>query len=238
MVRGFFVFDLKRLNATNEYVAPNHHCRSCIVRQWLLTAGLFLILTFASACQQDTHIEQASKVPAAIEAKVAVFDATCSIENGNSPESQLGTKLVKLSDSKYDYKVIEQGSVDIYQSVFFRLQFLSESDWFKQDIEIIGFENLLSQIAKSEFNSIKGSVDLGGRVYPRATVEEYIFKTEDCAKLAEAFLTWADEFGPWGTGLYKTPTRLIRDKQRIYHVIGNGTYMMDRIVEIESALKP
>ena len=169
----------------------------------------------------------------------AVFDASCAVENGSSPESQLLKKLEQLSQSQYNYQIVERGPIDLQQSIFFGLHRASEHSHPRAgDVEVTGFETLLEQMTQANSGKIKGTVEVGRRLYPRATVEEYIFRTEDCAKVAEAYLKWVEGNGPWGGWLYKTPTRLIRNKKIIYHVISGGGYMIDCLPEIASALKP
>jgi len=211
-----------------------------------LSIAALTLFIFTLGCQPDASTELPPVEPVAAETSVEVeaapeklvFDASCNTGKGTAPESQLRAKLAELSASPDNYQLVDYGSVDLEQSIIFGPQQKFKYVDNPELLEVKNFEPLLAQMTQAEFGKIKGTVDLGGRLYPRATVEEYLFRTEDCARVAEDYLTWSEDTAGSRGPLYKTVRGVVRNGQTIYHISSGGMYMLDRQDELEAVFKP
>ena len=199
---------------------------------------LSLVLSSCTGRSQDKPANNNPEISAAEQPNILAFDASC-IGSKQKPEGQLTTRFGHLDDLPHNYKIISYG-IDLDESVlrnsiFYALQkYVTEID-DGTEINITGFENLMSQIVMNNYAWVKGTKNLGGDLYPRATIEEYVFSSEECARAGVRYLNWANTLGPWPT-LEKAPSVFFKDGHSVYQIIGGGEYMRGHLLVIETAL--
>ena len=217
----------------------------------LTKPAIILVAGFLLGCSQsgETSKEIAADNPVKIEPQSVTveteaeeeredysFDANCDATNKRSVESGWPEKLKRLSNLDSKYELISRGSVDFSRSIFNEPNIATRNEYNKFTFNISNFEHLMQQVVRSETIFVKGTKDLGGRLYPRATIEEYVFTTRDCAKTAEKYLHWVNENVSQHTTRWKYLAKISRDGQIIYYIVGGGSYMSERLPAIEAAV--
>lgn len=165
------------------------------------------------------------------------FDASCNAAIEKPVDSRWSSKLERLSNLDGQYELKTRGPVNLDHSLFTEPQTLAERPHIDVALHVSNLEVLLGQMKRAESVFIKGTNDLGGHLYPRATIEEYVFNSLDCAETAESYLHWIEDSVGTRSTRWKDMARIFRDNQSVYYLTGGGAYMSDRMPVIETALK-
>lgn len=103
-------------------------------------------------------------------------------------------------------------------------------------IDLNLFTRELYQIQKA---FVKGSkpMQANGNTYPRATVEEYIFKTAEHTNAIFEMLETSKKQGTYWMYISKAPHELFVEENRLYFMSSGGFYMLDIYKNIVEKLK-
>jgi len=204
----------------------------------LIISLLSLSLSACAERIQDEITNNNPEINAATQPKALDFDASC-IGSEQKPKGQLTSRFGHLEDLPNNYQIISYGidldELVLRNSIFYVLQKYVAEVEEGREINITGFDGLMSQIVMNNYAWAKGTKNLGGQLYPRATIEEYVFSSEDCARVGVHYLHWANTLGPWPT-LEKAPSVVFQNGHSVYYVFGGGEYMRGHLSAIEAAL--
>jgi len=183
-------------------------------------------------------IEKVDAEPEPIEYR---FDANCVANDEEPTESQLQSILESLSKSDNRYELKNRSPVDMNSSVFYGIQYISKLSDQRTTYEVSNLDHLINQIVASESVFVKGKKDISisgdGGLFARTHIEEYIFRSADCAKTAEKYLHWINKHGPWGGMYHKAPSEIILQDQTLYYVLSGGEFMRGYMPDIVSAIE-
>ena len=205
------------------------------------TVILFVLcLGFFSACKEKgttipTKEQQPQVLKDTISQKVNSHE---SIIKKVDLSSKLKEKVARLAELKYNYKLQTLGSVVPKKSALLgrihRIKALRDS--VANAIDLTALESNLHEIQTSFVKATKPS-EPNGDTYPRATIEEYIFKTPEAAKKAHDMLLKSKEDGRLWMHISKSPHELFLEENRIYFMRSGGFYMLDMYKDITKKIK-
>lgn len=153
-------------------------------------------------------------------------------------KSELKHQLLKLEELENNYQVISIGKSKIDESIVCRgVKRLPELDLREQFFEMRNLDKLFEGIIEVNYAYIKGTKDMGGKLFPRAKVEELIFQSEDSARRLSAFINEVKEEGYAWENIDKSPNSIFNQKNRIYYISSGGWYMNPFYKEIENVMK-
>ena len=206
---------------------------------------LFLLLILLSSCKSESKVEttqktspqQHTQTAEARQEKSKEFDIYCKDVDPNfRKESELVGMLNKLTKLENKYKIVKTKKIDIRSSDLYRaFRRLPQSKVV--DFNIKRLDRLKGLIAEMKTCSIVGQKDLDKKLFAKADVTEYIFKSRTCAKkIADYLETVKATESAWEV-VDKVPTSLFRVDNKIYYVRTGGWYMKDFYQEIEQTMK-
>lgn len=174
-----------------------------------------------------------------IEEKEEVIDFTCSFGDNYHINSELANKVNRLKKLDNKYKLIEDGQFQIEESNLIQ--------GFKKYIENPIYNNHLNKYTITEnFNSsivmmnyayVKGEKDLGNMLYSRARIDEYVFKSNECAELFDSNIKRVLQDDRAWYEIDKAPTSIYREENRVYFITAGGWYMKPFYKEIVNEFK-
>jgi phospholipid/cholesterol/gamma-HCH transport system substrate-binding protein len=173
------------------------------------------------------------------EVKNEVIDFTCSSTDNNHINSKLAMKVERLYKLDNKYKQIEDGQFKIEESnLIQRFKRYIENPIF--DNHSNGYsiiENFDSSIIRMNYAYVKGEKDLGNRLYARARIDEYVFKSDECAELFDSNIKRVLQDDRAWYEIDKAPTSIHREENRVYFVATGGWYMKPFYKEIVNEFK-
>jgi len=151
--------------------------------------------------------------------------------------SKLKEKVARLAELEYNYQLKSLEVVPPEKTIlignFQRILRLNDST--SKNIDIPKIKKSIHEIRKS-FLKGKKPMQPNGNLYPRVTIEEYIFKTPESAKIAfETLKKSKKNRRIWN--YIKSPSELFIEANRIYFVNSGGFYMMDIYKDIVEKIK-
>ncbi len=195
----------------------------------------FSILLFAlSSCQPssgDTEKTTAEEKQAATtpvkEVKQVSIKCT-SAEATTEPASEIEERVKKLSKLKDNYELKEIGVVPTNTSGFYSVfQSINNLDFTRKQLEITDPDELTNMVEKTTYCFVKGTLDHGDKMYARASIEEYLFKSEACATQFEKHLETIQATSHLSEFFGKAPYSIFRIDDKIYYIVSGGFYMED-----------
>ena len=203
---------------------------------------IFIVLL--NSCGQDTKMESkksnsVSDTLVTNPENITLLQFQCNNSDSLIPESSvkvLAKRLLSL-DNNYQIKSIEKG--DKTKSII--LRGLSKLEKLRSNnrenyIEISNLDDLNKSISEINFCYVKGTKDLGQKLYARAKIEELIFRTTDCAVSAQKIIEQVRNSGFIHEEIDKAPSSLIRKENKLYYISAGGHYMRDFYKKIEEKL--
>lgn len=152
--------------------------------------------------------------------------------------SKLADKVARLKTLEHQYQLKSLGALTPKQSMIFgsiqRIQKLNDS--LSKKINIAQFEKDLHQIQKA---FVKGAKPMypNDNTYPRAHIEEYIFKTPKAAKTVYNVLKKSISDSRLWAPVTKSPHDLFLEENRMYFMVSGGFYMMEIYKDIAEKIK-
>lgn len=201
---------------------------------------VFLFVLF-SACNQ-----KAKTIPKKEQQQEVLKDTVSPKVNSHESEtkeeidltSKLEEKVARLAQLKYNYQLKKLEKVTPAKShLFSRLIYVSivKKNSFKT-IDSTAVQNDIYEIRTSFLKGTK-PMQRNGNTYPRVTVEEYLFKSNELAtNFYKALLHYKKEDPDWNF-IAKEPHALFLEKNRIYFVSSGGHYMMEIYKDIVEKIK-
>ncbi|QHI37490.1 hypothetical protein IMCC3317_28690 [Kordia antarctica] len=200
-----------------------------------------IVFTFVS-CNQNTKtvpekLPKKENVTDTIVPKKVVSHESETIKNINLT-SKLAEKVNRLAQLEHNYLL---KSLEIVQSeetlLLGRLQrILKHKDSLSREIDLASIRSEIHNIRKSFLKGTK-SMQPNGNIFPRVTIEEYIFKSQQSAKKAFETFIKAKKSGSLWTYVSKEPSVFFLEKNKIYFVCSGGYYMMNMYEEIVEKIK-
>ncbi len=200
---------------------------------------VLLLISILISCESEIKekkiVNAESKKISTIQRDTFSFDGKYESSPSANLKSELKSKLIKLEDLEHNYQILKIEKSTFEESIVCRgmerLFELSSESFFDEFKNLDQFKN---SIEKINFAYIKGTKDLGGKLFPRAKVEELIFKSEESAIKLVAFLnqkgyTWEE--------LDKPPNSIFNDKNKVYYISSGGFYMKPFYKEIAKEMK-
>ncbi|SDF57958.1 hypothetical protein [Cellulophaga baltica] len=165
---------------------------------------------------------------------------TCDNNLDSDFTSQILCKIENLERLKSNYVLIKQGVILVNDSKIYKgikkLKKITEKSKIKDKIDNLYY--LSEMIFEIQFCFLKGTTDMGGKTYPRARIEEVIFKSENCASQFIQNLNESLENNNSLKDLFdKSPNSIFRENNRVYYISSGGFYMMEIYKNLESAIK-
>ena len=158
-----------------------------------------------------------------------------------SLKSSLKNKVERLSKLENNYILKNFGLIEIEKTrLIGGLERLVKSEFNKpKEIENINIDKIKNQIHESRFSFVKAtkSIKPNGNTFPRAKIEEYIFKNQDEAKQIFESLSELREIDRIWYRISKEPNSMLLEDNRLYYVSTGGWYMMEIYKEIENEIK-
>ncbi|MCH2193763.1 hypothetical protein [Kordia sp.] len=199
-----------------------------------------ILLVFFAACKEKTTTIPAKKQPPKV-----LKDTVSPKVNSHKSEpkkidlsSKLKEKVTRLASLKYNYQLKSLDTVIPKKSALlgsvYRIKALQDS--VANAIDLKALENDLHQIHNAFLKGTK-PMQPNRDTYPRATVEEYIFKTPAAAKRTYEMLIESKADGRLWMYISKSPYDLFVEENRIYFMRSGGFYMMDIYKNITEKIK-
>lgn len=162
------------------------------------------------------------------------FDGRHEVNTNANLKSELKYKLRRLEDLENNYQIIKIGKLEIEESIVCHgMARLPELSFERQYFQVNNFDKFKKGISEINFAHIKGTKDMGRKLFPRAKVEELIFKSEELAIRLVEFINklyvWED--------IDKSPSSIFNDKNKVYYISSGGWYMKPFYKEIENKMK-
>ena len=160
-----------------------------------------------------------------------------------SLQSYLKNKVERLSKLENNYILKNFGLIEIERTrLIGGLERLVKSEFNKpKEIENINIDidKIKSQIHESRFSFVKATKSMkpDGNTFPRAKIEEYIFKNQRQAKQVFESLSELREIDRIWYRISKEPNSMFLEDNRLYYVSSGGWYMMEIYKEIENEIK-
>jgi len=203
-----------------------------------------VILTFTS-CHQEAKKDETISEKNVENSNVRIpesnlIEFTCKIDEASKPASKLLALASSLSELENNYQIKSSEEGNISNSIVLSgLRRLKDQRSLKRskNYEIVNFEELTNSISSIKFCNIKGTKDLGGRTYARAKIEEFIFKSSDCAINAFDIINEIKSNGYIWEEINKSPSSAFRLENRIYYISSGGWFMMDFYDEIANKMQ-
>lgn len=202
------------------------------------TFFIVLLLILFSACEQKTKaIPNKSEKEVVTDTIVSKEVHSHESEKNIDLSSRLEEKVIRLSQLKHKYqlKILEVIPAEKTIILGGLQRVLKLKDTIKS-IDVSLFQNGLHEIRTS---FLKGSKPMSpnGNTYPRVTVEEYIFKTPEAAKLTyEMLINSKGKSSVW-TYVSKAPHEFFLEENRLYFVGSGGFYMMEIYKDIVAKIR-
>ncbi len=202
---------------------------------------LVLFLGFFAACKEkETTIPAKEPQPKVV--KDTVSPSVNSHESDTKKQidltSKLKEKVTRLAALKYNYQLKILDTVVSKKTILLGglKRLIKLRDTVYKDIDFTIFEKETHQMSTSFLKGTK-PMPQTTNLYPRVTVEEYIFKTPESAQNALNLLGKLKKYRGLWTYIGKAPHDLFREENRIYFMSTGGHYMMGMEKDIISLLK-
>ncbi|MBC8755365.1 hypothetical protein H2O64_11810 [Kordia sp. YSTF-M3] len=153
-------------------------------------------------------------------------------------KSKLEEKVARLSQLEHNYQVKSIAIVHPEKTLLLgRLQHaLKLKDSLAKEIDLASIKKELHEARKSFLKATK-SMTPNGNTYPRVTIEEYIFKTQESATTAFETLMDSKKNGGLWTYVSKEPSVLFLEENKMYFVNTGGYYMLGMEKDIAEKIK-
>lgn len=197
---------------------------------------LFIILAILS-CTHKNHDELIQEESQAQVNEIEI-DFICSNPIIGDQHSELDSKVEGLYELENKYSQVESGSFDLSESdLIVGLKRLIASNNKVDKLNKYNLkENFNSSITQTNFSLIKGQKELSDNLYARAKIEEYVFTSERCAIIFfERINSYVSNERLWYE-LYKAPSSIHREENRLYFILSGGWYMKPFYKEIVNQL--
>ncbi len=152
--------------------------------------------------------------------------------------SKLKEKVARLATLTHNYQLKNLDVVSLEKTVLFGglQRIIKLRDTMHKKIDLAVFKSGLHQVSSSFLKGTK-PMQTNGNTYPRVTVEEYVFKTLESAKMTHEMLM--NSKGKSSVWMYvsKAPYELFVEENRLYFVSSGGFYMMDMYKDIVEKIK-
>ncbi|GJM36633.1 MAG: hypothetical protein DHS20C18_56340 [Saprospiraceae bacterium] len=166
------------------------------------------------------------------------FDAKSEEKPGLNLMSELKPKLEKLALLENNYQILKLEESTLKESIVYRgIERLSELSFKKQFFEIKNLDKFKDNIEKINWGYIKGTKDIGDKLFPRAKVEELIFKSDEIANKLVDFIKRIKEKGSTWEDIDKSPNSIFNEGNKVYYISSGGWYMKPFYQEIEKKMK-
>ncbi len=207
----------------------------------LLLIAVLLLLSCREKTQEAIELAPKSKTEVQTE-RTTPQPVACNTANSVVPKSLLRCKIKALETLAHNYllKDFNQNMGLEKTSIYREVQFSSESDHYRNaNVEAIFKKINFLNTAIEQVNqcNVKSTTDVGGNTYPRASITEIIFKSEDCAI---AFMTTIEAVKAEGSLMFridKGPHSIFREQNIVYYISSGGFYMMEYYDEVEKQMK-
>ncbi|OEK09586.1 hypothetical protein A8C32_12850 [Flavivirga aquatica] len=164
-------------------------------------------------------------------------------ENNNQVidlKSRLNNKVQRLSSLKSNYILKNIKLIKIKNSILIgQLENLSEFEFTPKEIKSLNIKKIKNSVYETRQCFVKGTKTIisKGDTYPRATIVEYIFNTEeDALKTFEQLNELRKDKSIW-IHVSKSPNSMFLEDNRIYYILSGGWYMSGIYKEIERKMK-
>jgi phospholipid/cholesterol/gamma-HCH transport system substrate-binding protein len=168
-----------------------------------------------------------------------VIDFTCSFSDNNHINSELANKVNRLYNLDNKYKLIEDGQFQIEESNLIQgfKRYIENAIIDNHSVSYSITENFNSSIISMNYAYVKGEKDLGNRLYARARIDEYVFKSDECAELFDSNLKSVLQDDRAWYEIDKAPTSIYLEENRVYFIATGGWYMKPFYKEIVNEFK-
>ena len=151
-------------------------------------------------------------------------------------ESNFNTALEGLKGLDYQYDLKKLESRPVEQA--YVLQRIPVVNKFPKRVKNNDLVEAIPHtgIAKVNYAFIKGQKAMSGNLYPRAEIEEWIFKSETCATEVAEILDRIQNNGHQWEHISKSPISTWQQENRIYFLTPGGFYMLSEVKVIQEKL--
>jgi predicted nuclease with TOPRIM domain len=194
---------------------------------------LITVLSIFASCKEDTSVTSLKGNPVKI-------DETLVEQSNDELTSRLKSKVERLSHLEHNYIFEKFSKITIEKSsLVARFKYLSDSEYTPEKLKFVDVEKLKNSISKTYQCFIKGTKEMysGSKLYPRAYIGEYIFKTKEHALKAFETLNELRKDGNLWIHISKSPNSMFLEDNRIYYIDSGGWYMLDIYEDIEKEMK-
>lgn len=214
------------------------------MRRLLMPFVWGLILLFG-ACSPATSSEPEAAAPTATTPPpVSQADpadpaeeevADCGATNKKYPASRFNEAIHNLANSPYKYKVLS------LEEVPKKLTLLNSRMMFLNRIRTKRKEPIIDTLTMNGIVTmrqarIRGTVAVSGNTFPRAEVEEWEFRSEECVAEALGTITRIRHLIPWDK-VSKTPMEYWQKGNKLFFLVPGGFYMLDEAAALQEILK-
>lgn len=199
---------------------------------------ILLIISIMISCKSEIKekeiVNSESKKISTIQRDIFSFNGKYESSSSANLKSELKSKLIKLENLEHNYQIVKIEKSTFEESTVCRgMEILSELSSERFVYEIKNLDQFKNGIEEINIAFIKGTKDLGGKLFSRAKLEELIFKSEESAIKLVEFLnqlnTWED--------LDKSPSSIFNDENKVYYISSGGFYMKPFYKEIAKEMK-
>ncbi|MFK7747191.1 MAG: hypothetical protein AB8B65_02245 [Kordia sp.] len=152
--------------------------------------------------------------------------------------SRLEEKVQRLSKLEHKYQIKNFEKVSPAKTILFGglQRMIRLRDTVYKDIDLDMFKNGLHEVSTAFLKGAK-PMQPNGNLYPRVTIEEYIFKTPEIAKTTFNMLKKSQKHGSLWMYISKAPHDFFLEENRMYIMISGGHYMMGIYKDIAEKIK-
>ena len=202
----------------------------------------FIIFLIYSCNDKDTQTKTNFPLNKIIDIEVdtILLNLNCYAKDSLFKQTELVKRVKKLESLENNYQILEVGSFNLTSSNSILIRGINKGSSYSNYDKLFlinNFDKYQNNIENINYCYIKGTKDLGNKLFARAQIEEFVFKSEECAINLFGFISELKKDDVFWLDVDKSPNSIFRLDNKIFYISAGGHYMMNFYDKIKTKMQ-